>query len=981
MKTKNKKIKNSLQKKLILSILVFILFFSFKGNLAFGSGGITMGSNVNITSNQTLVNLNATPTITWSFTGGVASCQIFKNNNLLSTSFSGSGNFISSQITESSTYTTKCTVIGGGGGIGSTSVAYIDVNVIGMPTSQISVPGLVRVSSVANVVPPNGTTTIRWSTPDPNPGTALAPYCLISPGGNNYKYPLTGEFQTPLQSSSVTYHISCYANVLGTAIGNLIPNNFANGSINIIVAPLDQIPVVSLTASPSHINLGGGSTISWTSQNSDTCTSMTQGLTINGVSGSSSVSPLNTTTYKISCSHTGAYGTAITDGSVTITVNTTDSISDVLTENATEVTDTSAKLSGSMNPGNLGSVACANVYFRYSPLENNPPIFCNDIYGSKMKATNEYIDENGVKGICGQNSIMGVNITVSNLSPNTTYYYCIVGSNNNQIAYGGVKHFTTKTTSSDNQNSALSVTTNDALVVDTKSAYLNGFYNSNVASNTWFEYGKKGSNYFAWKKVGIKNHNANSSSDISYLLTGLSPSTTYQFRAFIKAGVYNNNTNEEGGVVPNIISFLKNFLGINNAFAANSTGLTGGATVDKTILTGAILEFTTKSKDGTSDSTPGGTPYIDPCNETDDIHCNGSGGGNGIDNSTTISGLPDLVAGATTVSSTVVNTPITLSALIRNQGNGSTVPTIINNNGNTIQPNPNTIHNGGTITSFLNNLFGVNEASALVVNQINNVNDASSNTTNNTKGSFYNFFQISITPQNNAITNINSAIIDLSPVLMSALGSKSSNTTTQVYTFPSIGTYYIRACADKKSSLDTGLIPESYENNNCGPWNNIVIGLTNNNGGGGSGNNNNNNNGGGNGGNGNFTTNPSDLKLGDTATPPGDATVHYHEGIETVLQRQIVANTELAESYGYQQGANIQTFAWDLADLLARTFGYVSSDKKEIRVSIPDIAAYQLYMNNGILTVYEYYNSKIVNIQKMTDTLRSKYEYEYYFKK
>ena len=121
--------------------------------------------------------------------------------------------------------------------------------------------------------------------------------------------------------------------------------------------------------------------------------------------------------------------------------------------------------------------------------------------------------------------------------------------------------------------------------------------------------------------------------------------------------------------------------------------------------------------------------------------------------------------------------------------------------------------------------------------------------------------------------------------------------------------------------------------------------------------------------------------LGQIATPPVDAVVRYHEGIETVLQRQIVANSELARIYGYQDGADLQSFAWNLADGLARIFGYVSASGKEIRVSYPDIAAYQLMLNGKDLTIYEYYDSKIVNIESTTTALRGKYNYEYYFNK
>jgi hypothetical protein len=123
------------------------------------------------------------------------------------------------------------------------------------------------------------------------------------------------------------------------------------------------------------------------------------------------------------------------------------------------------------------------------------------------------------------------------------------------------------------------------------------------------------------------------------------------------------------------------------------------------------------------------------------------------------------------------------------------------------------------------------------------------------------------------------------------------------------------------------------------------------------------------------------MKMGQTATPPELALVGYHEGIETVLQRQIVANTELAKTYGYEEGGDLQSFGWYLSDIFARTFGYVNTSGKEIRVIQPDIAAYQIDLSNGILTIYEYYDSKIVNIQKMTPSLRSIYDYEYYFRK
>ncbi|MEK7572749.1 MAG: hypothetical protein AAB493_02765 [Patescibacteria group bacterium] len=386
----------------------------------------------------------------------------------------------------------------------------------------------------------------------------------------------------------------------------------------------------------------------------------------------------------------------------------------LLTENATNITNTGATLRGTLNPGGF-----ANVYFRYSPLEK-PPVFCNDIYGSRMRATDEIPISGNVK--------KEVSFNVVNLSPYTKYYYCIVGSNDSGIAYGGVKFFQTLLTS------GISVTTKNALVVDSASAYLNGTYSATMPTETYFRLKKDGAEWQN-QKFGLQQHSSGTGGSISYLLKELSPNTSYQFKAVISS-----KTSDEA-------------------------------------IDGATLTFNTKSvgKIGPGTGT-GGVGYESSCTNIDsDINCNGTSG------------------------------------------------------------------------------------------------------------------------------------------LSIEIGMETGITETE--------------------TAETS------------------------------------------------TENPSNLVLGQTATPPADAIVRYHEGIETVFTRQIMANTELARTYGYQDGVDLQTFAWNLSDLLARTFGYVNSRGKEIRVSKPDIAAYQLYVVNGILTVYEYYDSKIVNIQKITDVLRNKYYYEYYFQK
>lgn len=384
----------------------------------------------------------------------------------------------------------------------------------------------------------------------------------------------------------------------------------------------------------------------------------------------------------------------------------------VVTDTAKNVSDTTAKLNGHILSGTTFPAGTkASVYFRYSDLVDFPPVFCNDIFGSNMRSTNELkLDLVTIGG-------MSFLIDVSDLSPDTTYYYCAIASNKNNIVYGEVKKFTTGISSLEK----VSVTTENATVINTNSVYLNGFYNTSIPATTWFEYrkmsnennflekqdttGKNLSDYNWSGKKGETKHVGGTSGDISYTLSGLSANTTYQFKAAIK---------------------------------------------------------------GNSD---------------------------------------------------------------------------------------------------LNTIYG----------------------------------------------------------------------------------NYLTFKTSEKGSSSLG---EFFDSNSGASGNNSGTGS----------------------GNGN-------LILGQTATPPVDAVVRFHEGIEHVFVRQIMANPQLAKRYGYQEGMNLNTFAWDTADFFARIFGYVASDGKEIRVSTPDIAAYRLELKDGDLIVYEYYAGVIVNIQKMTEVLRNIYGYEYYYRK
>ena len=456
-------------------------------------------------------------------------------------------------------------------------------------------------------------------------------------------------------------------------------------------------------------------------------------------------------------------------------------ISNMLTGSPTKITDTTATLSGSANPGGASAVG----YFRYSDVApgNVSPVFCGDNFGSDMIATNE-------KQLGAGYSPITFNTDITNLTPNTTYYYCAIASNKNQIDYDApIKFFTTNLAGDNSQNSSGSISTNPALVVNSSKVYLNGFYNSNYPSQTWFEYRKK---------------------------TNISSSSIHTTA---------NNT----------ASLTNSNLGISN------------------------------------------------------------------------------------ISNNQIAKDISANFL----GSGSIAQNLLSSGNIIVSPS----------TSI-------------------------SNPTNTTIG---NWIKVGKTNHNASGSNNISYL----------LTGLSSNSTYQyraaIESFPSSSGTFGTAILSSQGQIAYGdtLTFQPKEGNDTSPGN--VSEDTNNND-----SNNNSDNG---------NSNQTPHTLGEKITPNKLYLVGYHEGIETVLQRQIVDNTNLAKAFGYVEGKDLQSFAWTLADTFAKAFGYVGTNGKELRVSKPDIAAYELQYVDGKLTIYEYYNSKVVNIQKYSSSLRSKYSYEYYFKK
>lgn len=86
-----------------------------------------------------------------------------------------------------------------------------------------------------------------------------------------------------------------------------------------------------------------------------------------------------------------------------------------------------------------------------------------------------------------------------------------------------------------------------------------------------------------------------------------------------------------------------------------------------------------------------------------------------------------------------------------------------------------------------------------------------------TGSSFNNFFQ------RVADFSGTSPIVDFPATNMSALNAGATGNTSVSYTPPAVGTFYLRACADKSSAVNAGSINESNESNNCSQWAAITV--------------------------------------------------------------------------------------------------------------------------------------------------------------
>ncbi len=271
-----------------------------------------------------------------------------------------------------------------------------------------------------------------------------------------------------------------------------------------ITAPASAC-TVSVSWSPTTVSPAGSSNFSWSSTNatggnapiSMTCDGSFPGSWSLAASGGGPRSPINlTTTCTASC--VGPDG-ATHSNSATVAISA--ALPTATTDLSSGITPTGAQLNGTVNPNGSNT----QYWFEYGTTNGLGNSTTHVNIGSGSSAIQE-------------------NWTLSGLTPNTTYYYRISASNAAGANNGGTNTFTTPAI-------LPTVATDGTSAVTPTSATLNGTINPNGApTNYWFEWGLSAGN--------IPNSTAHTAMGSggsplseSATLTGLTPNTTYYFRA------------------------------------------------------------------------------------------------------------------------------------------------------------------------------------------------------------------------------------------------------------------------------------------------------------------------------------------------------------------------------------------------------------------------------------------------------------------
>jgi len=182
----------------------------------------------------------------------------------------------------------------------------------------------------------------------------------------------------------------------------------------------------------------------------------------------------------------------------------------VLTQSATSIFNNSALLRGYVDTRNNNNVS---RWFEW---------------GSNIASLN-----NQTTRFTAVNGTSNFNSSISGLAPNTVYYFRAVSDSPYGRTYGNTLNF--RTNGNGGTNNTSSVITNSATNVTTNSALLNGtaFTNNNNSSqqNAWFQWGI---GIGLGNTTSVRSISSASVASFNNTLFGLSPNTTYYYRAVVQ---------------------------------------------------------------------------------------------------------------------------------------------------------------------------------------------------------------------------------------------------------------------------------------------------------------------------------------------------------------------------------------------------------------------------------------------------------------
>jgi len=321
---------------------------------------------VSLSANPTNVVANGSTTLNWSSTDATG-CTASGD---WSGSKATSGSQTINALTANSSFSLTCS---GAGGSANDSVS--------VTVSPPSAP-IVNLSTSPSSLPYNGSTTLSWSSSNTSG-------CTASGGWTGNKATSGSQTMSALISNS-TFSLTCSG-----------AGGSANDSVSVTVAAPPSGPIVNLSASPSSLPYNGSTTLSWSSNNTTSCTASGDWTGNKATSGSQTMSALTSNSnFSLACS--GAGGSANDSVSVTVAappptlsisaspVTVAQNGSTTLTWSTTDATNCTASGDWSGNKGAAGAETISSLM-----ISSQFTLTCNGAGGSVNNTVNVTVVLNG----------------------------------------------------------------------------------------------------------------------------------------------------------------------------------------------------------------------------------------------------------------------------------------------------------------------------------------------------------------------------------------------------------------------------------------------------------------------------------------------------------------------------------------------------------------------------------------------------------